>query len=90
MRYLQRLEPAAIGVAQQELLTVEVDIIDVVAIDNQAAANAYKGFCLLGQLLTHHSLQLSKLEEHNTLLIPHNVQCGVIAVCLYADDILGI
>ena len=80
-------EPGHIG--KDELLTLDVDVIDIVSVDDEASADAHKQFAVGPQLLTNHSLDLTQLESQQACLVVglHNV--AIVAVRRDEDNLVG-
>lgn len=78
-----------IVVGQDELLALDIDVIDVIAVDDKPPAYADEQVALGAQLITDHILYLPQLESEQARLIVGLHQVAVIAVRRDEDDLLG-
>lgn len=80
-------KPVVIG--QDELLALDIDVIDVIAVDDEPPADTDEQVALGAQLITDHTLDLPQLEGEQARLIVGLHQVAVIAVRRDEDDFLG-
>lgn len=80
-------KPVVIG--QDELLALDIDVIDVIAVDDEPPADTDEQVALGAQLITDHTLNLPQLEGKQTRLIVGLHQVAVVAVRRDEDDLLG-
>ncbi len=76
-------------IRKDELLALDIDVIDIVAIDDKAPAYTNKQVAVGAKLLPNHILHLPKLErEHSRLVIGLN-QVAVIPVRRDKHNLVG-
>ena len=80
-------EPCHIG--EDELLALDVNVIDVVAIDDEAPANTDEQVAVGAKLLANHNFDLPQLEGKQARLIVGLHEVAIIAVRRDIDNLLG-
>lgn len=79
-------ESAVVG--QDKLLALDVDIIDIVAIDDKAPAYTDKKVAFGAQLFMNHRLNLPQLEGEHTRLVVGLHEVAVVAVRRDKDNLV--
>ena len=70
----------AYHVRQDEFLALDIDVIDIVAVDDQAPADADEQVAVGAELLAHHILHLTELIGQHPRLVVGLHQVTVVAV----------
>lgn len=76
-------------VRQDKLLALDIDIIDVVAVDDERPANTNELVSLDAQLLMDHGLNLTQLEGELTHIVVGLHQIAIVAVRGDEDNPVG-
>ena len=76
-------------VGQDEPLALDVDIIDVVSVDDEAPADTDEQVAVTAKLLMNHSLNLPQLKGEHTCLIVSLHKVAIVAVRRDKDNLVG-
>ena len=80
-------ETAVVG--QDKLLALDVDVIDIVSVDDEAPADTDKQVAIAAKLLVNHGLNLPQLECEHTRLVVSLHKIAVVAVRRDKDNLVG-
>lgn len=75
-------------VGQDKLLALDVDVIDIVSVDDEAPADTDKQVAVAAKLLVNHSLNLPQLEGEHTRLVVSLHKVTVVAVRRDKDNLV--
>ena len=67
-------------VGQDELLVLDIDVIDIVAVDDEASADTNEQMAFAAQLFMNHSLNLPQLEGEHTRFVVNLHKVAIVAV----------
>lgn len=76
-------------VGQDKLLALDVDVIDVVSVDDEAPADTDEQVAIAAKLLVNHGLNLPQLESEHTRLVVNLHKVAVVAVRRDKDNLVG-
>lgn len=76
-------------VGQDKLLALDVDVIDVVSVDDEAPAYTDEQVAITAKLLVNHSLNLPQLEGEHTSLVVSLHKVAIVAVRRDKDNLVG-
>ena len=80
-------ETAIVG--QDKLLALDVDVIDIVSVDDEAPADTDEQVAIAAKLLMNHGLNLPQLEGEHTRLVVSLHKVAVVAVRRDKDNLVG-
>lgn len=75
-------------VGQDKLLALDVDVIDVVSVDDEAPADTDEQVAIAAKLLVNHGLNLPQLESEHTRLVVNLHKVAVVAVRRDKDNLV--
>ena len=75
-------------VGQDKLLALDVDVIDIVSVDDEAPADTDEQVAFTAKLLMNHSLNLPQLEGEHTRLVVSLHKVAVIAIRRDKDNLV--
>ena len=75
-------------VGQDKLLALDVDVIDIVSVDDEAPADTDEQVAIAAKLLVNHSLNLPQLEGEHTRLVVSLHKVAVIAIRRDKDNLV--
>ena len=70
----------ACHIGKDELLALDIDVIDIVAVDDQAPTNPDELEAFRAKLFTYHTLHLSELERQHPRLVVSLNEVAVVPV----------
>ena len=76
-------------VGQDKLLALDVDVIDIVSVDDEAPAYTDEQVAIAAKLLVNHSLNLPQLEGEHTRLVVSLHKVAVVAVRRDKNNLVG-
>ena len=76
-------------VGQDKLLALDVDVIDIVSVDDEAPADTDEQVAIAAKLLMNHGLNLPQLEGEHTRLVVSLHKIAVVAIRRDKDNLVG-
>ena len=76
-------------VRKDKLLALDVDVIDIISVNDEAPANTNKQVAIGAKLIVNHNLDLPQLESEQACLIVDLHEVAVIAIRRDEDDLVG-
>ena len=80
-------KPRHIG--KDKLLALDVDIIDVISVDDEAPANTDEQVAVCAKLIANHSLDLPQLEGEQACFVVDLHEVAIVAVRRNVDNLVG-